>query len=419
MAKRWFDRRGLIIGLLVAVVAVAGYQPTVASVALNVAQIDRLHGSYRVELLRTALRIAPDHAQLRWQTGASLAELGEHPAAAETLLPLAIEGRLPDGAARTLFASLIEAGQAQQLASLDAQLRSSPWLPPRTAAAVTHAYLESQGLLTRAQAERLLAPALGLSPAQPEFLLIAGDITTKAFWGQPEGRRLRSLLADMARPSTVQPRSQTELSGRVAELLDVPTGVLRLGEELIVNGDAEVVSFCLATGPSCFPAGWSPTFMSNGDPWNRATFGLAGEHARPFSQATSLRIDGVLIEHEPTREPARAGFWHEPIVVHADRSYVISFVYRTEGVGSDGAGLWVSADPLVFFAGEYMLPPTAGSWRRMTLVAWNRRPVSATVRPLLRLWGEGTVWFDEVSMRELVLDGALSPGEARLQIGDP
>ena len=217
------QRLAIAIVALVAL-AVLSYPSLVAAVALNLAQIERLHGGQPVALLQVALGLAPQHEQLRWQTGAVFAETGDFAAAATTLAPLAETGHLSGDAARLLFASLIESHQAAQLAELYTRLPTPPWLPQRTAAAVTHSFLLRQGLLTPTQSITLLAPSLGLERDQPEFQLITSAVTTRAFWERPEGKRLATFLAAMAAPTSSGQGRPADLSALAAHLLGATSG---------------------------------------------------------------------------------------------------------------------------------------------------------------------------------------------------
>jgi hypothetical protein len=106
------------------------------------------------------------------------------------------------------------------------------------------------------------------------------------------------------------------------------------------------------------------------------------------------------------------------VPVAAGDALVVSFVYRTAGDEGQLASLFVSADSLSL-AGEQWLKPTGGAWRRVTIIAWNRGGGDAPLTPLLRNWSEGSVWFDELTIRPIRFAQSVTPREPIVEVGEP
>jgi hypothetical protein len=114
-----------------------------------------------------------------------------------------------------------------------------------------------------------------------------------------------------------------------------------------------------------------------------------------------MRVDGFWIQKEKDLHPARAGYWHRPIKLKPDTPYVLSFYYRTRNLRGK-ATIWVSGKPEVLFKHDRMLPTTDGGWRKFIMVGWSRKEGTNKVKPWLRSWGIGDVWFDGVKLREII-----------------
>jgi len=190
---------------------------------------------------------------------------------------------------------------------------------------------------------------------------------------------------------------------------DAPAPILpSTAAELLVHGDFE-------RWIGSRPTGWYLSDMS-GESRARATFAGGPDVVTRCQGEVAGRIDGVAV-HPPSsgQEVARAGFWHIDDVTGAGgdvplvpgRTYAFGFCYRTRAVGVPGASLLLSNAPVFGLTGEVSLPPTGDRWVRVLMVG-KVEGRGASLRPLFRLWSEGTLWIDAVSLRE-VTDGTRTP----------
>jgi hypothetical protein len=178
----------------------------------------------------------------------------------------------------------------------------------------------------------------------------------------------------------------------VAELLGVPVEDVELGPNLIENGGFEVWK-------GGKPKGWAWLNMADGKTWNRALFVGGFDEFESYDGEKAMRVDGFWIQREKDLHPARAGYYHRAIALKPDTPYVLSFYYRTRNLSEGKAAIWAK----VLFAGDYMLPDTKGEWRRFVIMGWNRKGEVSKIKPLLRSWGLGEVWFDGIELREIAL----------------
>jgi tetratricopeptide (TPR) repeat protein len=190
----------------------------------------------------------------------------------------------------------------------------------------------------------------------------------------------------------------------VADLLGVPVEDVLLGPNLMKNEGFEE---WLNRRPRWW--GWVSWF-SRGS-LNAAAFAGGADDLNSFDGRWSARVDGLWVQRQEDKRPARAGFWQwdetarapRPITLTVGIPYVLSFHYRTMRVPDGGAKVWVSDSPDVFRARHYSLPATGGAWYHFAAIGANRSSVEAAIRPIVRSYASGCVEFDDVQMRPIWL----------------
>lgn len=374
----------------------------------NLAQVLRLTGRPAPELFARALALSPDDQHLRWQAGIALAESGRMEEAAAALRPLAVSGTSPSAEiAEALLAALLTTGQDAEAISTYEGLAPAPQLTSGTAARLVGAYLRQVGLVPPEHTAPLLRAAFGWSAASEAARAREAELSSPGFWAGPFGEAIRAALMWRDHPPW---RAHGALSwqgttvDQAAAALGVSPADLSLGPELVANGGFEAQQ--ALTG---YPTGWQPALATAGTPWNLGAFVIEADAGHAAEGAAALRVDGLVVERRADREAAAAGLVSQPITLGVGQPYVLSLAYCTAGV---------APEPSIFLANEAGVllqevgfPPTAGRWRRFVIVGWNRTDRDASVTPLLRLRSEGSVWFDSLSLRPLVLAQPLQARE--------
>lgn len=396
LVSRWLP---WFVGML----CVIACMPSLSTRALfNSAQISRLRGTITPARYVAALARLPDDTHIRWQTGATLAEAGQITAATDVLLPLAYQHNPHEQATRLLLTTLVLSGRAPEAARIYQSLDDPPDLPPPIAARVLDGFFRGDDVAPPDVTRQLLARVFGLSEHIEAFQPFGRRLSDPNFWRSDVGQRSRQALQWYTRPitdsdrQTMPPQPDRLL---VAEQLGVPAEAFGFGPELVKNGGFE--HYDRLNGRI---VGWSYSFLSLGTPWNLAAFVVGVDSTSSWNGALSARIDGLYQERAVEREHARAGLWHKGIVIKPDIPYVVSFAYRTRQAQGEIAAIWLTGEPDVLWQHDKHLPPTQGEWTHRTIVGWNRSGRAATINPLLRSWDEGSVWFDDVSIREIVVD---------------
>jgi hypothetical protein len=409
MMRRW---QTICVLVLLGVIAWFARDVAATSIGLNQAQLERLRTEPQPETYAELREQAPDSRHLNWQLAEVYLRQGDLDSAA-----MLFNNTPPDMTNQTeLIARVIVLsanGQANRALPLLKGLDTLPIdrLPAETTAQLVLAQAD-QGVLEERTIAMLLH-LLGHDPLSPGALAFRDAQIDADFWQTPMGRQIYQTL--LWRAASGLRSMHTPVSGNVSTVdeeavrqqvqaqLKVP---VTLGANLIQNGDFDLPLLpCLPTlREACYYTNWSQSHMTTGDPWNFALFAVGPDRVRPYAGNAALRIDGIYLEQHPEREAARSGLWHAPIEVAAGQPYVLSFVYRTAQVTERGAGLWLSAKPEVLFAGEQFLPPTNGLWKRVVIIAWNRSQQPEQIQPLLRLWGTGSVWYDNVSLYQIATE---------------
>ncbi len=192
----------------------------------------------------------------------------------------------------------------------------------------------------------------------------------------------------------------------VAEALGMDPEDVQLGPNLVLNGDFEVWL-------EARPENWLWSDMATGNPWNRGVF-VGGHDDELDPWGGSLRVQCLWRQEKPELEVARAGFWYYDEASYQLRAIVppvglplaVSFDYRTEDMLTDQATLWLSGEPLPCFANDLPFPATFGEWHHVTLICRAGDGEQSPLNPLLRLFGPGTVTFDNLKIRTVVTESA-------------
>jgi len=196
----------------------------------------------------------------------------------------------------------------------------------------------------------------------------------------------------------------------VAEQLELPPDVIAFGPNLLSNSGFEPREEESNSLP-----GWQPVTMAGYQPFDRGLFYVGSDTLNAFAGQQSARISGLWVGNNPELGRPNAGFWvwdetrhaNQLIPVQAGAIYLLSFYYRTEWVEESSVGVWLNSgtEQTGSLRGECYFPPTRGVWRQVFLIGsvGDDNPEISAVSPLLRLWGPGQVWFDDVQLRQIIV----------------
>jgi tetratricopeptide (TPR) repeat protein len=182
----------------------------------------------------------------------------------------------------------------------------------------------------------------------------------------------------------------------VAQMLDTDGDQVSLGPNLALNGGFEDRDPARPSQAHRWDVGiW--------DGWqhDRAAFYVDLDR-RPWGGQTAAILMGFWRVKTGLPSGAYAEVIAPPIAIPAHAAYVLSFFFKTDDLRGDvfvGDGLSEAQGRT--FQG-ITLSGTEQRWKQVVVVAANPFPQDIYLRPQLRLWGLGAVWFDDVQVNLLV-----------------
>ncbi|MBU6359404.1 MAG: hypothetical protein WCL57_00775 [Chloroflexota bacterium] len=420
-----------ILYLLVLMICGLNYRPILAAWWVNLAQINTLHNTARPDLWNRATELMPTHLRWQFQWLNQRVNATDKPSISDEIItrfPFTTRNAFTDA---LMFPDLL-AQQRYEAILNEYQARRSAIHSPTVCAVVALTQIKTANALFADHANDLLACALNINPNSPQFgLLSKANLSDPAFWLGDLGQRITKTLHWQAQSlkntyfADKTEKTSALIQNHIANLLQQSADLIVFGPNLVKNGDFESSS-CMSPNitPDCAIDKWRPSWMNSGLTWNAAAFVLGTEITSSHGNSSAnnaMRIDGLSLERLPSREPARAGFHYAaPISLSQGVPYVMSFNYYITGLTMLGpaAGLWMSGEPNVFYQHDLFLPATPNGWKRVILIGWNQTGKPAEIQPLLRLWTEGTVWFDDFAIRQITSDTLLPQRDTILDIRD-
>jgi tetratricopeptide (TPR) repeat protein len=188
--------------------------------------------------------------------------------------------------------------------------------------------------------------------------------------------------------------SRISVSATAGEMLGIPEDEISLGTDLIINGGFESPDYFSPRTPQSWVV-----YTWDGKQHDRAAFYFDLDN-RSWSGERAGMLAGFWRLKTELPSSAYIEYVTSPVWIQANSAYVFSFFYRTEHMQgyafiADGLSESPTFDP-------YNLPPTDGRWKQLALIGFNSTPEGRYIRPILRLWGLGVVWFDDVKVNHLL-----------------
>lgn len=400
-------RYGWLVGVVVLLLGAGVLLPTTLNT--NRAMLAHLHGqpATAASHYQQALARHPADAHLRWQTGLAQARAGELAAATDTLQPLATTPDAPPLALRLLITLLVQQGQPDQaLALFRQQQPNPPRLPPGIAARLLHTALQAPDPPEDALSHALLLQALDVDPRDPRNQRLLDELAAPDFWQHERGQQMQAALVWLSEPpvppATVAPVSPAPAV--LAAMLDLPTDQIGIGDELLSNGSFEEYD-PLQDFPQAWQQ-WSMRFIETGNPREDTALLVARTGTADHGNA-ALRVESVWRTRVDGLERVRAGALATAVPVAPDTPHVLTLSYRAGGTGARNVQIVLGS--------QSVLLPASDEWQTATIVFWTGAD-TRSLAPLLRLWNDGTVWFDALSLRPLSLPATPPAAEPLLQL---
>lgn len=379
-----------------------------------------VHGDFgaTVQVLGALVHMTPADDGARLHLGNALELIGREEQSLGVLRPL-LERPTPQPYALAIaLRILVDRDEMESAHSLWKQAPHQVRPPPRLAAFLALDTLRHQGLTRNRDAEvkfdTLLIQALTnelVGVTNP----IIGRFLQAVYNDDHVLKRTRKAL-EWRSTRSVQYSSESckqELEpGLITDMLGVQGRQLSIGESLFgvpTNSARDMRTTNNDTD------GWHPLYPMTDRPWNFGLFVMGVDMNELVDACGAIRIDGLWTDKQKEFEQGRNGFQHLPVNVLPGQPYVISFMYKTEMYDDAKTSLFLGDSEEVLFR-ELFFPPTEGEWRSVTIIAWSQKSNVETVNPLLRLWGEGSVWFKQIAMQPIDVHFPVTPSKPIIRI---
>ncbi len=184
---------------------------------------------------------------------------------------------------------------------------------------------------------------------------------------------------------TAYPESLKRLEGLMKKVWKLEPG--KLGKNLLRNGDFQETA----------PLGrcWHFSRMAGTGSFGEGSFTMGLETLGTDNGTQSetnkvLRIMGFHIKVKKGRSNPRAGAWYKARIPLKQGYYVFSFDYAAR-TGKEAPALWLWRG-----IKETRLTAEAGSWKKAVYILDNRASKYNVVKPMVRMWGTGTLHVDNI-----------------------
>ncbi len=198
-------------------------------------------------------------------------------------------------------------------------------------------------------------------------------------------------LAQRKQNNSTSPNQGIPENFSVLQMLAHQVGIdpesFSIGENLIPGG-----SFL---NKESMDAHWLFSDMSDSDRFSKGSF--YGNF-----DTGALRVLCFFTSEVSGRQVSRGGFWHKHAIPLEKGPYVFGFKYRTL-LDSESPTFWLDDQ----FKKEWKLEPTSNEWKQVVFFFDNAGWNVDTIQPLLRMFGPGSVWFDDVCLYKIKAEGDL------------
>lgn len=134
---------------------------------------------------------------------------------------------------------------------------------------------------------------------------------------------------------------------------------------------------------------WIFSDMAGGEIFAEASFLMELDSSR---KNKVVRLMGFFIDQKSPKINPRGGMWYQRPVTIKPGVYLFSFDYLTQ-TGKEIPSFWLREG-----IEELMLPQPKRQWRKLVFILNNQKGKWNSLKPLIRMWGKGTVLIDNVSL---------------------
>lgn len=190
------------------------------------------------------------------------------------------------------------------------------------------------------------------------------------------------------------PLNLQQSTARLKEILPgkYKQGAFRFGGNLLTSPGFDDIK---KTGRN-----WRFSDMTDYKPFAAGSFTMGPDSA---GKNGMLRIMGFFVAKEKNRANPRGGAWYKKRIPIDAGHYLFSFDYAAK-TGKENPSFYLGKS-----IGEKRLPPTNGGWKKVIFILDNTGAKLKILKPLIRMWGTGSLWIDNVFLAKIEFTGPSIP----------
>jgi len=154
---------------------------------------------------------------------------------------------------------------------------------------------------------------------------------------------------------------------------------------------------------------WYFSDMAGFNPFADASFTMGPDS---IEKNGVLRVMGFFVDNKQSKSNARGGAWCKKRIPIKTGHYLFSFDYTTK-TGKEGPSFYLGEG-----IGEKRIPAADGKWKKAIFILDNAHGKLKFVKPLIRIWGTGSLWVDNVFLARVNGTGFSLPNPNSVLIAD-
>jgi hypothetical protein len=203
----------------------------------------------------------------------------------------------------------------------------------------------------------------------------------------------------------------TEYTESVRRLKEVMTANYNLADNGIGKNLLEYpgIEFTKSAYRKLFEENWTFADMAGTTPYADGSFTIGMDNKNGNGM---LRIMGFWTDSARGKHRPRGGVWSKKRFAIDKGYYLFSFDYLTK-TGKEKPSFYLTKG-----IRRVILPPANGKWKKVIFILNNSTAKHRLLKPLVRIWGTGSMWLDNVFLAKITDPVFTIPTPKRLWIED-
>ena len=204
----------------------------------------------------------------------------------------------------------------------------------------------------------------------------------------------------------IKPKANIKYKDSISKVKDILVKELNIKKELIGDNLIQSPDF---EDEKNYLKYWFFSNMSNTKPFGEGAFYV---NLNKISSNNVVKIINLFINNNNAKAPARGGIWYKKVIKVNKGFYLFSFDYWTK-TGEEKPRLWLWKGITIPW-----LPCTEKRWKKIIYILNNVNGKIKKLKPLIRMFGKGSMYVDNVYLWKLDVKGLNFKGQYWLDVVD-